>query len=84
MGASLYTVYILTSIADPSRHYTGTTELPAEERLRYHNAGKVSHTAKYAPWQVETYVVFRDEAKARAFERYLKSGSGREFARRHF
>jgi hypothetical protein len=31
-----------------------------------------------------TYVVFRDEAKARAVERYFKSGSGRELARRDF
>ena len=79
-----YTVYILRSSRDPSRHYTGLTELPVHERLAYHNAEKVPHTAKYGPWCVETYVVFSDEAKARAFEHYLKSGSGREFARRHF
>jgi len=27
---------------------------------------------------------FTSETKARAFEKHLKSGSGREFARRHF
>ena len=31
-----------------------------------------------------TAVAFRSEAKARCFERCLKTGSGREFARRHF
>jgi predicted GIY-YIG superfamily endonuclease len=66
-----------------TRHYTGcTTDL--EARLRKHNSGSVAHTAKFRPWRVETYVCFNDCAKARAFEQYLKSGSGREFARRHF
>ena len=33
---------------------------------------------------METYVAFSDLAKAVAFERYLKSGSGKEFSRRRF
>jgi len=77
-------VYILESIPCPSCYYTGFTDLGVEERLAYHNAGKVPHTAKWGPWRLETYIVFHDEAKVRAFEHYLKSGSGREFARRHF
>ena len=84
MALPRFTVYILVSVCDPSRHYTGITELPVDERLRYHNGRQVPHTAKFVPWRLETYVVFRDGGKARAFERYLKSGSGREFARRHF
>ena len=84
MTSPAFTVYILTSVNHPSRHYTGITRLSAAERLAYHNAGKVSHTARYAPWRIDTYTVFREEAKARAFDRYLKSGSGREFARRHY
>ena len=76
-------VYILVSETDPERHYVGsTTDLNA--RLAAHNAGKVSHTSKHTPWRVETAVDFRSKEKAIAFERYLKSGSGREFARRHF
>ena len=79
----IYYVYILVSESDPSRHYTGrTNELTA--RLKKHNAGEVPHTSKFCPWRIETYVGFSDEQKAIAFERYLKSGSGREFARRHF
>ena len=31
----------------------------------------------------ETAIAFTSEIKARAFEKYLKTGSGREFARRH-
>ena len=77
-------VYVLRSLTDATRHYTGFTSVALPERLACHNAGRVPHTAKFAPWQVEVAVKFRDEAKARAFETYLKSGSGREFARRHF
>jgi putative endonuclease len=76
-------VYILQSLNDTSRHYTGcTTNLQA--RLKKHNEGGVPHTAKHKPWLLETAISFASKEKARAFEAYLKSGSGREFARRHF
>ena len=76
-------MYVLVSEAEPSLHYTGLTD-DLQERLRAHNAGKVPHTAKHRPWQVQTAMAFRDRTKAAAFERYCKSGSGRAFARRHF
>ena len=75
-------VYILASSEHPDHHYTGfTTDLQA--RLGKHNAGGVPHTAQHRPWQIETAISFRSEEKARAFEKFLKSGSGRAFARRH-
>ncbi|HMP76023.1 MAG TPA: GIY-YIG nuclease family protein [Kiritimatiellia bacterium] len=80
---AFHCVYTLVSERDPSKHYTGCTE-DLDSRLKAHNAGEVTHTAKYRPWIVETCVAFRNREKARAFEKYLKSGSGREFARRHF
>ncbi len=76
-------VYILVSEDEPSRHYTGTTQ-NLGTRLKDHNDGRCLHTAKHAPWRIETAVAFSSQAKALAFEKYLKSGSGREFARRHF
>ncbi len=76
-------VYILVSESEPSRHYTGMTENLAA-RLKDHNDGRCLHTAKHGPWRIETAVAFSSQAKALAFEKYLKSGSGREFARRHF
>ncbi len=76
-------VYVLVSQLDPDRHYVGLTD-NLENRLVAHNSGKVSHTGKLRPWRFETTVAFRDKSKAVAFEKYLKSGSGREFARRHF
>ncbi|HEX4630995.1 MAG TPA: GIY-YIG nuclease family protein [Chthoniobacterales bacterium] len=76
-------VYLLVSEADEGTHYTGLTE-NLRERLRDHNRGACRHTSKNRPWRLETAIAFSSEAKARAFERYLKSGSGREFSRRHF
>ncbi|MGB2938555.1 MAG: GIY-YIG nuclease family protein, partial [Phycisphaerae bacterium] len=43
-----------------------------------------SHTSKFRPWQIETAVAFRSKGKAVAFEQYLKSHSGRAFAKKHF
>lgn len=59
-------VYLLQSVADPDRCY----------------AGQSIHTDKHKPWRLVVTVGFDDPAKATAFERYLKSGSGRAFARK--
>ncbi|MCA3708418.1 MAG: GIY-YIG nuclease family protein [Phenylobacterium sp.] len=72
-------VYILRSLQTPERFYVGVTG-DLRSRLKRHNAGEVSHTSKFAPWEIKTYVAFSDEGQAHAFETYLKSGSGRAFA----
>jgi putative endonuclease len=74
-------VYILQSINDGRRHYTGVTS-NLGERLKRHNRGEVAHTAKFLPWKVQTYIGFTSDEKAYAFEQYLKSGSGRAFAKK--
>jgi len=76
-------VYILVSEIDATQHYTGFT-LDLACRLREHNSGRCPHTTKFKPWCIETAIAFASPGKARAFEKYLKSGSGREFGRRHF
>lgn len=76
-------VYILVSEQDPSRHYTGLTD-DLEARLKAHNSGHSEHTAKFIPWRIETAIAFRTREKAAAFEKYLKSHSGRAFAAKHF
>ena len=76
-------VYQIRSQTIPSQYYTGiTTEL--DHRLADHNAGKSPHTSKYAPWTLVASVYIPDREKAYAFEKYLKSGSGRAFSTRHF
>jgi putative endonuclease len=75
-------VYILNSDADPTRYYTGrTSNLPG--RLAAHNAGRVPHTSSGKPWIIDVVIEFSDERRAVAFEKYLKSGSGGAFAKRH-
>jgi putative endonuclease len=75
----MYYVYLIESIAILGRRYVGMTS-DLKRRLQDHNAGKSSHTAKYLPWRLVTYVAFSDRRKAEEFERYLKSGSGHAFA----
>jgi predicted GIY-YIG superfamily endonuclease len=77
------TVYVLQSIADPSRYYTGMT-IDLRSRLAAHNAGLSPHTADAVPWRVVVSIEFQDADRALEFEQYLKSGSGRAFANRHF
>jgi predicted GIY-YIG superfamily endonuclease len=74
-------VYFLQSINHPDQDYVGLAD-DLSARLKVHNSGGSSHTAKYKPWRLVTYVGFSDEAKAVAFERYMKSGSGRAFAKK--
>jgi predicted GIY-YIG superfamily endonuclease len=74
-------VYILQSLEHPDRFYVGVTS-ELRDRLQRHNAGEVAHTSKYAPWAIKTYVAFSDEGQAFALERYLKSASGRAFAKK--
>jgi predicted GIY-YIG superfamily endonuclease len=76
-------VYVLLSNVDETIRYTGITR-DLRARLNKHNRGACPHTSKDRPWRIEVAVAFKSASKARAFERYLKSGSGREFARRHF
>jgi predicted GIY-YIG superfamily endonuclease len=74
-------VYILQSVTDREHFYTGITD-DLEARLSKHNLGEVAHTSKYRPWRIKTYVAFADEKRALAFEEYLKSASGRAFAKK--
>jgi putative endonuclease len=76
-------VYILQSQSNPVRFYDGITD-DLKTRLKKHNAGEVFHTAKYKPWRIKNYFAFADSEKAYKFEKYLKSGSGRAFAKKHF
>jgi putative endonuclease len=76
-------VYILQSISDPEQFYTGLCE-DVHARLSAHNAGQSPHTSKYKPWRLISYHYFSREDAAIAFERYLKSGSGRAFASKRF
>lgn len=72
-------VYLLQSIDYPDQFCTGLSN-DVESRLASHNAGQSSHTSKYKPWRLLSYHYFDRPETASAFERCLKSGSGRAFA----
>lgn len=83
MEERFWYVYMLQSTKHVDRYYVGMTE-DLDGRLKTHNAGHCPYTSKYIPWQIETAVAFRNRDKAVVFEKYLKSHSGRAFAKKHF
>jgi predicted GIY-YIG superfamily endonuclease len=83
MASPKCSVYVLKSMQEHTHYYTGVTS-DVGARLAAHDAGHCSHTADGRPWRLDVVVHFADERRALAFERYLKSGSGCAFAKRHF
>ena len=79
----MFYTYILRSLSQPEQRYIVSTS-DLKSRLAKHNAGEVPHTSKFKLWKVESYFAFETKEKAAAFEAYLKTGSGRSFANRHF
>lgn len=75
-------VYLIESLSNSKKHYVGITK-NLKIRLKNHNAGTTLYTAKFKPWKLKTVVWFADIDKAEKFERYLKTGSGYAFAKRH-
>ena len=78
----MHYVYFLRSQRDPSKTYIGMTD-DLRARFGQHNDGSSFHTAKYRPWDLVGYVALADRQRAAALERYLKTGSGHAFAKRH-
>ncbi|MEN8224049.1 MAG: GIY-YIG nuclease family protein [Bacteroidota bacterium] len=77
----MWYVYILQ--CRDNKLYTGCTQ-NIQTRLEQHNNGYVKSTLKRRPVTLLSYTVFTDKYKAYLFEKYLKTGSGRAFAKRHF
>ena len=77
----MWYVYIVRCIASPEQEYVGATA-NLQRRVADHNAGKSTHTAKFIPWQLIWYSAFPDKYKALEYEKYLKSHSGRAFAKK--
>jgi len=76
-------VYLIRSESHPQQSYIGITS-DLQKRLAVHNSGGSTHTSKFNPWQLITSMAFSEDSKALAFERYLKTGSGRAFAKKRF
>ncbi|HEX3889235.1 MAG TPA: GIY-YIG nuclease family protein [Verrucomicrobiae bacterium] len=75
-------VYILQSESGVKHFSVGRTE-DLRARFKKHNAGEVPHTSKFRPWKIKTAIAFNEENRAvELFERYLKTASGRAFAKK--
>jgi len=76
----MYYVYSIQSENNSEKYYVGlTTDI--ERRLNEHNTGKSIHTNKFLPWKIVSYTAFVDKSRAEKFEAYLKTSSGRAFAK---
>lgn len=77
----MHYVYLLKAINFKDEVYVGfTTNL--KKRLETHNSGGSFYTARYKPWVLHSYFAFSTKSQALAFETYLKSHSGRAFAKK--
>lgn len=76
-------VYLIESVNLRQQHYVGLTH-DLKQRLADHNEGKSPHTRKFKPWNLIAYTAFAEAEVAQAYEKYLKSGSGKTFLKRHF
>ncbi len=75
----MWYVYILK--CSDNTYYTGCTS-DLDDRLHRHSKGENIYTKVRLPVNLIGYTAFNDKYKAFAFEKYLKSGSGKAFAKK--
>ncbi|MAO64851.1 MAG: endonuclease [Balneola sp.] len=73
----MFYVYAISSI-DRNYIYVGLTS-NLEQRVSYHPKGYEKTTKPYAPFHLIYSETFQTRKEARNKEKYLKSGSGKEF-----
>lgn len=79
----MFYVYLIRSVKYPLTTYVGyTTNI--KQRLLAHNSGSSPYTATDRPWELVICTAFKNMDCAKAFEHYLKSQSGRAFAKKRF
>ena len=80
-GPHMYYVYML--LCSDSKTYLGCTD-NLKERINRHEKGGVPATKERLPVKLVSYFAFQNKYTAFNFEKYLKSGSGRAFMKKHF
>jgi len=63
--------------------YVGCTN-DLKDRIKRRKTGQVGATKDRLPIKLDFYIAFDNRSKAFEFEKYLKSGSGRAFVKKHF
>ena len=77
------TMYYVYSLKCKDGYYIGCTN-NLKERIDRHQKGKIPATANRLPIVLEFYFAVPSKYQAFSFEKYLKSGSGRAFIKKHF
>ncbi len=75
-------MYYVYSLKCKDGYYIGCTE-NIQDRVERHQKGQVPATVDRLPIELEFYFAASDKHKAFEFEKYLKSGSGRAFIKKH-
>ena len=75
-------MYYIYSLKCKDGYYVGCTD-NLKARLERHHKGHVPATTNRMPVKLEFYFAIDDKYKAFEFEKYLKSGSGRAFIKKH-
>lgn len=73
----MFYTYILKSQKDGSHYYGSSSNV--EERLKYHNSGKVKYTNGHRPYKLHYSEAYSTRKEAVARERYFKSIDGYKF-----
>ena len=76
-------MYYVYSLKCKDSFYVGCTN-DLKDRIKRHKAGQVEATRDRLPIKLDFYVALDNQYKAFNFEKYLKSGSGRSFIKKHF
>ena len=77
----MHYAYILRSLSHPDKLYYGSTS-DLKQRLATHNAGGNVSTKPNRPWELAWYAGFPCKQTATDFEYYLKTASGKAFAKK--
>jgi putative endonuclease len=77
----MYRVYLLESI-NTNKWYIGYTPVDPIKRLVKHDRGDVKSTKAYMPWKLIYFETYLNRSDAVGREKFLKSGSGRNFLKR--
>ncbi len=73
----MITVYAISSLTKSYIYVGLSTQL--DKRVDRHNKGQNKTTKPYAPFKLIYSKEFSNRKEARAYEKYLKSGIGKEF-----
>ncbi len=76
----MHYVYVLS--CSDGKPYIGCTD-NLKDRIARHSKGQIPATQARLPIQLVSYFAFSNKYTAFNFEKYLKSGSGRAFIKKH-